>query len=146
MFSNPPATPEALAALEADAGVVLPPDYRQALLAANGGPPAEDLLLSLPDGGETVINSFFGAGLEGPADILSNLAPIAEDIPAGFLPIAEDPGGDMILLACAGDMAGAVCYFSHDRPAPADVALPGYPATARLAPSFTAFMASLRRA
>lgn len=146
MFTNPPASPEAVAALESAAGVSLPADYRAALLEANGGRPDEDLLVTLPDGDETVINSFFGAGLGGSDDIWGNRNPIAADIPPGFLPIADDPGGDILLLACTGDDRGAVHYFYHDRPAPADAAVPGFPSVARLAPSFEAFLAGLRRA
>lgn len=139
-----PADENAIAALEAQLGRRLPEDYRTALTASNGGRPAGEEILTLPDGGSTVVNQYFGAGAGGNYDLAGNLANLEDEIPGGMLPIAEDPGGDILLLAVDGADRGSVFYMAHDR-ALGHAALPDFPGIIRLAPSFAEFRAQLQR-
>lgn len=115
--SRPPTTETAVAKLEKQLKHPLPPDYRAFLLAHNGGVP-DPPTFALP--GERkptqVLNSFLALGGEPDVDDLSEfLKTYRRRLPAGFLPVAYDAFGNLIIIALAGGKRGQVYFWDHER-------------------------------
>jgi hypothetical protein len=125
--------------LEADLGFALPLEYREFLKDHNGGLPENYLFV---DDDDEIAVRFFGIGL-GPEfdydDVLATLQRLEDRIPAGFMPIGADPGGNLVLLGTEGDRKGRVFYLDLD-------AEPGAPSSVRqLSQSLRSFAETLQR-
>lgn len=156
-------TPSAqdIARLEVALGGALPADYKRFL--EHYGQGALSVAKWFPVGGASpwgpwgIADQFLGFSSrerEGIEDAATNL--FDGEIPPHMLPIAYDPGGNVILLAVSGatQPAGSVWFWDHEQrpsaPSPdepwradatsADATRGLYP----VAPSFTAFLESLR--
>lgn len=112
-----------LAAFEAEHRVSLPPDYRHFLLAHNGGRPRPGCVNFRWQGRESAgcVHYFYGLH-EGPAWARLDRAVRIYDgrMPAGFVPIGPDPGGNQFSLVTAGPEAGAVYFWHHEYEADED--------------------------
>jgi hypothetical protein len=141
-----PASPDEVAAFEAEIGATLPDDYRQFLLRSNGG--------SLGDKYEVVeqyvVIGSVGGFREGyslrSARACYQGTPVR--IPRALVWIMDDPGGNAICLGLTGEHRGKVYFWDHDEePYPPE--WDGQVETAGniqlLANSFTKFVASLTR-
>lgn len=116
-----PLTPAMIAAAERRLGWRLPAAYQRFLLRYNGGRPKPclfpiqwadpelqdqypggmvDVFLCLCDGQQT--------------DLFHRLEVYRERIPADLMPIADDPGGSLILLGVRGEQREKVWFWSHD--------------------------------
>jgi len=96
-------------------GIGLPASYRHFLLTDNGGQPREEACFDIPEHQEKVM---LGAmyGISDDADgvnLYSAYEDQQEDVPPGFVPIGEDPGGNLLLLATTGDNVGAVYFWDR---------------------------------
>jgi hypothetical protein len=102
---------------EQRAGVVLPDAYRAFLLRTNGGEPTPDRLL-VPGwrGKSTSINRFFGLETGGQYDIERTLRGVGAYAPPGFVPMAEDTGGNLLLLGLNAQYLGKVFFWDHEEP------------------------------
>ncbi len=109
----------AVVSLEAALGSGLPTDYRQFLLAKNGGEPANPVFRVSGTGkgyGDSAVRYFFGIAdkstfsLKYKYEIYSGAGRIAKEM----LPIATDAGGNLVVLAIAGEQAGKVFFWNHD--------------------------------
>ncbi|MEP9405832.1 SMI1/KNR4 family protein [Peribacillus frigoritolerans] len=93
--------------------MTLPKQYVDFLLEYNGGYPQESIFKISDDEGESLVNKVYGIG-----DMKSNLAKVFEilegEIPDGFVSIANDPGGNEILLGVSGEYQGKVYFWIHD--------------------------------
>ena len=136
---GPALTDDALSAYCAEHGLALPKSLRAQLLDQNGGAPEDDFLVTV-DGHQEELMSFFGANMGDPATELAwNAATFRDRIPDGLLPFANDPGGNLYLIAVGDHEDGAVWFWDHERE--------GEPDAATLAaPSLDAFLAGLHRA
>jgi hypothetical protein len=150
-----PLTEERLRRLEEKLKGRLPDDYRAFLLRHNGGRPTLSRFRFEADGGEQEsalewffavhdlpyeepdewnmdsgeLPPYFGQPLE------SVWADFRDEKPrAGVLPIARDPGGNLIGLGYAGKRAGAVWWYDQETES-----------FVRLARSFTEFLSGLTR-
>ncbi|KWW21751.1 SMI1 / KNR4 family protein [Peribacillus simplex] len=98
---------------EQEYDVNLPKQYVDFLLKYNGGYPQESNFKISDDEGESLVNKFYGIG-----DMKSNLAKVFEvlegEIPDEFISIANDPGGNEILLGVSGEYQGKVYFWNHD--------------------------------
>lgn len=110
-----PLTPESLSSFEAALACRFPDDYRDFLLAHNGAVPDGDY--STPfvnhDGQPDASLLHVLYGFRGPrmsADIMSAVEAYGDRLPAGFLPIGHNPGGDLFLLRVAGTDLGEVWF------------------------------------
>lgn len=122
--SLPPAHPlpprTQVQAAARNAGLALPADY--AAFCATHGTGAFDrvVMLALPVGcaigTELRVEILFGIGGADPdRDALELLAGTYEDrLPEGMLPVATDPGGDLLLLGCEG-RTGVLYPFDESR-------------------------------
>ncbi len=109
---------------------VLPEDYREFLLRYNGGYPNPAGFR----GGDEVINSFFGFCQKHHC-LLCNYYIHRTVLPNGIIPIANDPGGNLVCLVVSKPDRGKVLFWNHECGDSSGLSL--------LADSFTSFLDSL---
>lgn len=94
-------------------GLQLPQQYREFLLKYNGGYPRPYYFNISKEQGIGMINIFYGIGEM--YDNLDKKIDIFDDIlDAGFIPIADDSGGNQICLGLSEKYYGNVYFWIHD--------------------------------
>jgi len=142
--SGGPATEQLVGQLESRLGFPLPNDYRAFLLANNA---REISPCSIPvsniERTSTVTLREMCCFCPGQAcDIFYTLDSYEGRIPSSFLPIGDDPGGNVFIMALDGDSRGSIWFWIHefegdeDEPPTMDNVYP-------LAKSFTEFLDNL---
>ncbi|MFS0765701.1 MULTISPECIES: SMI1/KNR4 family protein [Peribacillus] len=110
---NPKISLQDIKQFEQEYDVTLPKQYVDFLLEYNGGYPQESSFKISDDEGESLVNKFYGI-----RDMKSNLGKVFEvlegEIPEDFISIANDPGGNEILLGVSGEYQGKVYFWFHD--------------------------------
>ncbi|MCL1791108.1 MAG: SMI1/KNR4 family protein [Peptococcaceae bacterium] len=105
---------ENITEFESKHNIKLPELYIRFLLEQNGGYPERSTFRISSSQGNTVLNVFFGIG-----DIYDNLddyLDIYEDrMPSSFIPIADDPGGNVICLGIGGDYCENIFFWDHEQ-------------------------------
>src|SRR5262245_36479259 len=98
-----PVSPGQIEEFERRNGVVLPESYQAFLLRTNGGEPTPDRLV-VPGwhGRSTCVSRFLALGEGGSHDLEKTLRGAEDYVPPGFVPIAEDSGGNMLLVGSSG--------------------------------------------
>lgn len=111
---------EELDALEQKYNFVFPPQYRAFLLRYNGGMP-EPYNFTFGEGAYTdsMVDRFL-AVYEGENDNFEDYyrcykVDDGARIPLEMVPIAHDPGGNLINIAVSGPQVGAVFFWDHER-------------------------------
>lgn len=132
--SGVPTNEAQVAQLETILGRQLPADYRVFLLKHNGGTPSHRLF-EIPGCGEALVRVFTGIGTR--VDIQKWLREAAGDLPAGWIIIGFDPGGNVLL----SDHSGAVHYWDRALHFPASSPERN---TFEVAKSFSEFLGTLR--
>jgi cell wall assembly regulator SMI1 len=111
---------EDLTAVERQLGITLPSDYRRFLLTHNGGHPEPDTfpLSSFTEGDFGVLNRFLGIREGEYDDLVNYYTKVFRDrVPRNLLPIANDPGGNLICLSVSGPDRGKVYWWFHEEEA-----------------------------
>lgn len=82
----------------------LPPRYRDFIMRSNGVKPSSSVAFQLTDECESVRLGFlYGISSEMPRiDLLARYELAKDDLPKEFLPIGEDPGGNLLLVRIKG--------------------------------------------
>lgn len=144
---GPPASEDAIRALEAELATSLPADYRRFLARYNGGRPVPggfDIRWANPALGaahtSTEVGFFFSLDGSEPR-VLDEYRQYGDELPPGYLAIGADPGGDTILVGLEGEQRGGVYYAIHDLDPEFDRADPA--TLGVVAVSFEAFLAGL---
>ncbi|MCA1612880.1 MAG: SMI1/KNR4 family protein [Acidobacteria bacterium] len=116
-----PGAPVAVAdlnAAERRSGRSLPPEYRQFLLTHNGGRPRQPCDFSMSDSrgvSQTgTVDRFLGVNTPEFFNLEHYLKIYAERVPPNLLPVAYDPGGNLLCLSAAGEDEGAVYFWDHE--------------------------------
>lgn len=111
--SHEPLTIEQIEAFELKHGVKFPRLYKKFLQESNGGYPLPNMFKISDKQGEGVLNTFFGIG-----DMYSNLEDyldIYEDrLPTAFLPIGNDPSGNVICLGTKEPYYETIYFWDHE--------------------------------
>jgi hypothetical protein len=109
---------EAVKRFELETGIDLPSDYRD--FVAAWGLALFDGNVSFPIqgdpsfGGEGLLDVFFGFKPGDANDLAENFELYAGRIPDDLMPVAEDPGSNMICLSFAGRRRGRVMFFDKE--------------------------------
>lgn len=110
---NPEISLKDVEQFESEHDVTLPKQYVDFLIKFNGGYPKESTFKISDSEGESIVNLFYAIG-----DMKSNLAKVFDmldgEIPEDFISIANDPGGNEILLGVNGINQGKVYFWMHD--------------------------------
>jgi len=111
----PPVSSTQIEQFERRNGITLPEAYKAFLLRTNGGEPSSPHLI-VPGwhGRSTGLSRFFGLGEGGNYDLEKSLSGAEDYVPSGFVPIAEDSGGNMLCLGISGHHAGKVFFWDHE--------------------------------
>ncbi len=113
--SHEPLGEDEVAALEQYLGSQLPSEYRTFLLAHNGGRP-EPNAFEVEDypGVGSILDWFLGIKEGVHNDISDHVEEYRGRIPIDLLPIAYDPGGNLVCLAVSGPRTGSVYFWDHE--------------------------------
>lgn len=88
--------------------------YKGFLLQYNGGYPESNLFRISGNQGVTVLNQFYGIG-----DMYNNLEDYIDiyeyRLPCGFIPIADDPSGNVICLGTEGTFYDEIYFWDHEQ-------------------------------
>jgi cell wall assembly regulator SMI1 len=146
MESAGPVLSEAdIASLEQRIGRSLPAPYRSFLQRFNGGRPTPAHFL-VPGWREreSLVNDFDGIVPGRYNDLEADIKSLRGRIPESLIPIADDPGGNSILIATEGKERGSVYFWDHeDEPPDSPARIEDYPNLYLVAQDFDAFVAQL---
>lgn len=131
-------TEEEILSLEKKLKSRLPQDYRDFLLAYNGGSPNPNVFFISPKQQESNLSILFGITSKKAYDLWTNALDAYEDMDRTLLPIGEDPGGNQIYMSLHPDTYGCIYFRDHELPAP-DSLFP-------IAASFTELLQKLHEA
>lgn len=120
-YSRPAVSRQVIGAVSADLGLPFPPIYVEFLLAHNGGmvQPLRSLPRRFPIQGckrdtHGLVHVFFNVGTGDVVDLAKEYETFRDRMPPGLLPIASDPGGNLICVACTGERGGQVFYWEQE--------------------------------
>ncbi|WP_339814851.1 SMI1/KNR4 family protein [uncultured Imperialibacter sp.] len=106
--------------IEQYVGFDFPRVYKEHLLAFNGGKCSPNVF-QFGEGGKITRSTvdWFLAIYDGKYDNLKRYIEIykkdSKRLPGYMLPIAHDPGGNLICLSCAGEDNGQVFFWDHEK-------------------------------
>lgn len=88
--------------------------YKEFLLKRNGGKVIPNLFMISDEQGPSVLNVFYGIG-----DMYDNLADFIdimdERLPLGFIPIGDDPSGNVICLGTKDPYYDKIYFWDHEQ-------------------------------
>lgn len=120
-YSGPPVDRKAIKSVSAKIGLPFPKSYVEFLLAHNGGSVQNMCLLPrrFPLQGckhdtHGLIQVFFNVSTGDVVNLAREYKTFRDRIPPGLLPIASDPGGNLICLACKGKRKGQVFFWDQN--------------------------------
>jgi cell wall assembly regulator SMI1 len=130
---------------ERQLGITLPHDYRNFLVAHNGGRPDPSgfSMTGDPLNPSGTIHWFFGIHNGQNYNLSQKYSVYQGRIPSNFLPIAGDPGGNLLCLSISGEDVGNVYFWDHEDEA-SEGELPDYTNVYFIADSFTDLMNGLQ--
>ena len=107
--------PEDIDRAEAREGFKVPAPYRAFLLIHNGGHP-DRCCFRFGSGAyqDSMIGQFLDIRGKG-GSLPATIANMAGRYPCHLFPIADDPGGNLILIGTSGDSEGAIYFWDHER-------------------------------
>lgn len=147
-YSGPPLTAAAIQAAEAKVRLLFPPEYVEFLLGHNGGsfrPWPSYPIEGCPRDTAGLLQCFFNIGAKESTDLVGQYQTHSQRIPPDLLPIASDPGGNLICLACKGEKAGRVFFWERAYEANTDEGEEvGWRNVFAIAESFPAFLRGLQ--
>ena len=116
---SPLPTESAIAQLEAYIGSILPHSYREFLIRENGGVPELPYFVLQENGAtyaDSVVRYFLGISENFNLDLKHNfdIYVAARRLPSFVLPIAVDPGGNLLVLLLSGIDRGALYFWDHE--------------------------------
>jgi hypothetical protein len=145
--SGEPLSEAVLAQAERRMGLRIPLEYRNFLLAHNGGYP-EPSSFRVPDVTEVdqeswaTVDWFLGLRADKIDDLVDYVNRYHNRLPPALFPIGHDPFGNLICLSAAGQDIGRVYFWDHEYEA-AEGQEPSYANVFLLADSFHEFLNKL---
>lgn len=144
--SQEPLTEEDIATAEAELGLSLPEQYKRFLLNYNGGYPEPDAfpIQNNPSDTHGLVHYFLCIKKDDIYNLMTYVTRFRGRVPGELLPIAVDPGGNLICLSVVGANRGQVYFWEHEEEAP-EGELPGYGNVYLVADSFDQFFNDLSK-
>ena len=148
-YSGPQLTNKSINSFEEQFAIRLPEDYIKFLLETNGGMPEADwefnfLEIDTLKNTSTIIQEFlvlYNEETTESDDLRKNYLITREEksLPLNFMPIANDPSGNMICICLSEENYGSVFFANHEL----EVTETGYLVTSIIANSFSDFVSKL---
>lgn len=133
-----------ITALEQGWRIRLPKDYKNFLININGGKPKKKLFTLKDQSNNSLIAGLFGISEEEDYNILTRYPSMLGDrIPTNMFPIADDQGGNFILLSVKEADRGKVYFWDHNWEAE-EGQMPDYSNLTLIADSFDEFINNLK--
>lgn len=105
---------EQIEKVEIENDVKLPKKYKDFLLKYNGRKATPNLFMISDEQGPSVLNVFYGIG-----DMYDNLTDFIdimdERLPLGFIPIGDDPSGNVICLGTENPNYEKIYFWDHEQ-------------------------------
>lgn len=120
----------------------LPEDYKSFLKGESGGRPKLNVIrFTVKDGKsqDSTIHYFYGLHDGRIGNLSRYFHRYKERIPVGYLPIATDPFGNLMLLKVTGQTRGRVCFWDHEQ----EEDIPTLKNVFKIADSFSGFVEKL---
>lgn len=116
IYSREPLTEQDVIKLEIETGISLPVAYKNFLLSHNGGHPKTEEFPIQKNLSDTHARVDFFLCLKDKDiyDITAWIGRYKKRIPSSMIPIAVDPGGNLVCLVVKGDHAGNVYFWDHE--------------------------------
>jgi SMI1-KNR4 cell-wall len=103
--------------VESRLSIHLPQDYKNFLLSHNGGRTEPWMMFNI-QGNESdshaIAGFFFGIGGDGNIDLEANRRVYSDRVPENILPIASDPGGNLLCISVSGEDEGKLYFWTHE--------------------------------
>lgn len=112
-------TPEEIVKIEKKINLKFPAEYKEHLLKYNGGQCTPNLFTFIENGTQTdSCIDWFLAIYDGEYDNLEQYIDIykldEKRLPIHIVPIAHDPGGNLICISCGSNDNGSVYFWDHE--------------------------------
>lgn len=114
LFCKEPATREQVESVGRRLGVRLPDDYASLVQRVNGGQPDHDAF-DIEGRFEAVLNRLLPIGEQHPGNMELTAARLAERLPRGIVPFADDPFGNFICFDYRYGNRPVVVFWDHER-------------------------------
>ena len=105
---------EEIKKFETENNIKLTQQYINFLLKWNGGKVTPNLFMISKEQGPSVLNVFYGIG-----DMYDNMTDyieiMDERLPLGFIPIADDPSGNVICLGTKDPYYDKIYFWDHEQ-------------------------------
>lgn len=130
--------------VERELGVSLPDDYRRFLQVYNGGSPEPNFFPIIGDSSDDhgILQKFFCIQPGNYNNLVDYAKRFQGRVPPELLPIARDPGGNLICLAITGANKGKVYLWDHEEEVE-EGEIPGYDNIYLITDSFDSLLNSL---
>jgi len=146
--SKTPTSDEAIKTIEEKFGIALPVEYRNFLLSHNGGRVTPAVFRFKKQSGKYADScvDWFLAIYDGEFDNFESYFETykldQQRLPPELVPIAHDPGGNLICISVSGSQKGAVFFWDHENEC--DIGeTPTFANVHLIADSFSMFLAGL---
>lgn len=97
--------------------IILPSKYKNFLLKTNGGQPEPNIFLISDEQGASGVNGLFGIYTGGYEDVEKRMEIFKGRLPNGFIPIGDDPGGNLICLGINKKYYEKIYFWDHEEEA-----------------------------
>ena len=123
--------------------IEIPDDYRNFLIQYNGGRPENDCIDFKDSHQGTMLKSIFGFTKDEYGSLEDANIMYKERIPKNTIVIADDAGGNRIIMSISGDDYGKIYFWDHNMEAD-DEEEPDYSNLTLVADSFDEFINNLK--
>jgi cell wall assembly regulator SMI1 len=100
--------------LEKHLGLTLPPAYRSFLLEHNGGEPTPASFTTQDGEHGSRVRFFYGIATSKYYSLKTNTKVFSDRLPAGYIAIASDDAGNLVVLNSKPGSPGDVLFFDHE--------------------------------